>query len=325
MPFCINCGKELIDGAKFCFECGSPVRKSNKNENIGKIITCPSCGENIHSFTAFCPSCGREFREINSTNSVKEFFENYVSTKETEKEAVVRAFPIPNAKEDVYEFLVQAISELKTSNNYELKCAWYSKLEQVYQKSKLIFKKDSSEMIDITGKYNEIVNTIGKDINKEKKYRNIDGLFSKIIDFFSGIQDIIPNLILVTIWLVTLFIIIPLCKIESDFEVLFLFDLIFGAIFLPFALRCYSNTPRILTILSLFLTIVILIITNDEVEVILLFDFIFSIIIFCRMFIKRSDKVQYIDKKAAVVAVFIIVSFLLMIYGVVVLGVSTIG
>lgn len=25
MAFCVNCGKELAEGAKFCFECGAAV------------------------------------------------------------------------------------------------------------------------------------------------------------------------------------------------------------------------------------------------------------------------------------------------------------
>ena len=36
MAFCINCGQELAEGAKFCFECGAAVTASNYTAN-GKV------------------------------------------------------------------------------------------------------------------------------------------------------------------------------------------------------------------------------------------------------------------------------------------------
>lgn len=55
MSFCNNCGKELVPGAKFCFECGTPVIYNQYNDNSpntkrkvvfeGEIHKCPNCGE----------------------------------------------------------------------------------------------------------------------------------------------------------------------------------------------------------------------------------------------------------------------------------------
>lgn len=44
---CSNCGAELVPGAKFCFECGTPV-----------VRRCPSCGEEVPPKWKFCPYCG---------------------------------------------------------------------------------------------------------------------------------------------------------------------------------------------------------------------------------------------------------------------------
>lgn len=38
MAFCSNCGKELAAGAKFCFECGTPVEKPMKQSEEQFIV-----------------------------------------------------------------------------------------------------------------------------------------------------------------------------------------------------------------------------------------------------------------------------------------------
>lgn len=47
MPFCPNCGKQLVDGAKFCFECGKPVARKTEDDNASldvnvstKVVLC---------------------------------------------------------------------------------------------------------------------------------------------------------------------------------------------------------------------------------------------------------------------------------------------
>ena len=51
MPFCINCGHQLPDGAKFCAECGSPVQATAQTQRKivydGEIHECPNCGESL--------------------------------------------------------------------------------------------------------------------------------------------------------------------------------------------------------------------------------------------------------------------------------------
>ena len=64
MAFCINCGSELIEGAKFCQKCGHPTKLAStgytqrQQEFAGKLYKCPSCGEIMNSFEINCPACG---------------------------------------------------------------------------------------------------------------------------------------------------------------------------------------------------------------------------------------------------------------------------
>jgi len=46
--FCINCGEELEEGARFCWKCGTEQRAA----------TCPSCGQQIKAGWKVCPFCG---------------------------------------------------------------------------------------------------------------------------------------------------------------------------------------------------------------------------------------------------------------------------
>ena len=46
---CSNCGAEVADGMKFCFDCGTPIPQVKK---------CVSCGAELSLKMKFCPECG---------------------------------------------------------------------------------------------------------------------------------------------------------------------------------------------------------------------------------------------------------------------------
>lgn len=142
MSFCINCGQELIDGAKFCAFCGSTANKTNAQRRTvfeGEIHKCPSCGVTVNSFLINCPLCGHEFRGSESSKSIKSlmskineiertrkerkspsFFKSLVENTDvltTEDEQIVtliKNFAIPNTKEDILEFMIIASSNIDT-------------------------------------------------------------------------------------------------------------------------------------------------------------------------------------------------------------------
>lgn len=76
MKYCMNCGKQLPDDAKFCVDCGTPVkeeRTARRVEQAGTVYKCPNCGEMLESMTAVCPACGYEIRNAKATSSVQSF------------------------------------------------------------------------------------------------------------------------------------------------------------------------------------------------------------------------------------------------------------
>ncbi len=191
MAFCSNCGHQLADGAKFCFECGAPVSVDNNNTSRktvydGEVHKCPNCGENVGSFVAICPSCGHEFRGASSSQSVQEFAKKLeeikgqknakgkLDTKAIYEQTIslIRNFPIPNTEEDLVEFLVMSASNInsnsifrsKTEQDKALSDAWKAKFEQAYQKS-CIAMHNSPKLEKVHSLYNQ---TIGK-IRKTKQ------------------------------------------------------------------------------------------------------------------------------------------------------------
>lgn len=80
MRFCINCGKELPDGAKFCTGCGAKVFEENaqstrKTVYDGEIHKCPNCGEILNSFVSICPTCGLELCGKKVSSALEKFIE----------------------------------------------------------------------------------------------------------------------------------------------------------------------------------------------------------------------------------------------------------
>lgn len=294
MPFCVNCGQELADGAKFCPECGTSTTNNNtKRKSVydGEIHKCPNCGEVLESFVSNCPACGHELRGVNSANSVKEFASKLEKTSsDSDKANLIRIFPIPNNKEDIYEFMILAstnIGEILSPNVSE---AWAVKVEQCYQKAQVILKSEK-ELYYIQNIYNQALTRI----NHNQKLKNNKLLKSKL----SEVTSVLPNIIIVSGWIISIFILIPLCNLNLDnvgtnsFQLLFILDIIAGSIFIPFALRCKSTIPKVVISLGLILSIVILIplcttkldnVGTNAYLLLLIIDIICSIIIFVRMF-----------------------------------------
>lgn len=201
MPFCKNCGAELIAGAKFCQKCGSSIidnpkaQQEHRQEYGGKVYKCPRCGEVLNSFSANCPACGFELRGTAATNSVRELARkleaiearrdriflpkknNVITSTDQQKISLIKNFPIPNTKEDLYEFLVLASSnidfdayraESSTDVRTMLSNAWRSKLEQAYQKASLIYQ-DDPQLAEIQELYKSVNSKIKKAKRREWK------------------------------------------------------------------------------------------------------------------------------------------------------------
>lgn len=146
MPFCTNCGAQIAEGAKFCTNCGAASTQSEsvrKTVYDGNVHKCPNCGEVITAFTSVCPTCGYEIRGKSAVASVQTFYSDLSKAQTTEqKDRMIRNFPIPNAKEDIIEFMILASSNILGEDECDIYEAWLAKFEQAYQKALILFAGD---------------------------------------------------------------------------------------------------------------------------------------------------------------------------------------
>lgn len=142
MAYCINCGTQLAEGAKFCQKCGKNVSESAPEQTTrrtiefeGKLYKCPNCGEILQSFVRNCPACGLELRGTKPASSVREFAlkleaiearrgtlkksmlsklaeSNEVSTTDAQKASLIKSYSVPNTREDILEFMILATANV---------------------------------------------------------------------------------------------------------------------------------------------------------------------------------------------------------------------
>lgn len=235
--FCKKCGHALEQEGEFKSfpnndDNGQTAYGENQRQTVyeGMIYKCPQCGEVMNSFVANCPSCGFELR---GTNTVKKFSkelaalrakempeserksllktifgsdlkddeeakEEFEEQKKQEIESFIRNFSIPNTKEDICEFAILAMSNIKSEDdNTDI---WFAKLEQAKQKA-LIMYDDSYEYKQINRLYQEVCE---KRREKEKlkackviglSVLFVIGILMMIAGYYSGDEDSIFYLI----------------------------------------------------------------------------------------------------------------------------------
>lgn len=227
--FCNYCGtptEDTIDKKNVVEEKKNETSREELTERKmvydGKIHKCPNCGEVLNSFVTNCPACGYELRDSKNSSAVEELSRKLeeieqnrdrtkVSTKilgafnlsdgltktDEQKISLIRNFPIPNTKEDLYEFLILSKSniEIDLYENTQIKSArlaisdaWKAKFEQAYQKAKLLLKNDD-RMVEIDKMYKEINNSINK--AKRKIWVTLGVVFGVLVVIYALIFGII--------------------------------------------------------------------------------------------------------------------------------------
>ena len=136
MAFCVNCGKQLVEGAGFCAFCGTkvgvvaaqstPIAQEQSNtqrqqEFVGKVFKCPNCGEVITQSTARCPSCGYEISGKEANETVRRFSEQLMALesrrgqeKKSVGQTIANAFFNPGANTVGSQVDAQIISLIKS-------------------------------------------------------------------------------------------------------------------------------------------------------------------------------------------------------------------
>jgi hypothetical protein len=173
----------ILDGKIALYNQQSTNSTRSINTKEGDIKKCPSCGAAVNSFQTSCTDCGHEFRNTQAANSIQKLYDEFQKIEESErsrerswmqkmdgdlgvqKSVVTRqisalaAFPVPNTKEDLLEFLSIASSEASKSvswfigmgqhPDYLFKKAWLSKCEQVIHKARFSMKDDKNSIEQI--------------------------------------------------------------------------------------------------------------------------------------------------------------------------------
>lgn len=202
MVFCFNCGNEIKEGSKFCNSCGAELQRNEKIDYTIKVMNCPQCGAAINTFLSKCESCGTEFRGLEVAKSVKEFAQKLTEIdSDKQRIALIKAFPIPNMKEDIIEYMILASSNIgysegkyKDGDAKEYEEAWMAKFLQGYQKAKLVFVNDK-EFSKIQEVYE---NTLMRRENadKERKVKAVQGLLIKNLGVVCGILTLFIAIIM---------------------------------------------------------------------------------------------------------------------------------
>lgn len=151
----------------------------------GEILKCPNCGEVLESFAVNCPSCGCELRNTFISKSIHDFSQKLErATTDEQRVLLIRNFPIANNKEDIFEFMILASTNIKGEQPKSVFDAWTVKFEQSYQKAKLTFGNDP-DFEDIEAIYKQTFSQIDKQ-RITHGAKSVGNIFSKI--FF-----IMPN------------------------------------------------------------------------------------------------------------------------------------
>lgn len=189
--FCQKCGYPVSDG--------NTKNTQRQHEFTGKLYKCPNCGEVLKSFELNCPTCGYELRGAKAASAVKEFAlkleaiesrreyekphglfsaaeaKQRVSKTDEQKISLIKSFSIPNTKEDMLEFMILATSSMNmrtydsantdiSKSEKEVNAAWFSKVQQVYEKAKRAYSADSTFM-----EIKELYDSCNEKIKKSKK------------------------------------------------------------------------------------------------------------------------------------------------------------
>ena len=208
MGFCINCGQTLAEGAHFCSNCGIALGETNtgasprKTVYDGELYKCPNCAERLDSFMTVCSMCGYELRGAKGASVVKEFAEKLEQIESVRIEAnkfnsvmegvfgkfnktdeqkinLIRSFAIPNTKEDIFEFMILAASNIdlklygstdatdKSSSKRAISDAWLAKFEQAYEKAKFSFAM-SPDFLNIKEIYDKKISQLEQEKRRKK-------------------------------------------------------------------------------------------------------------------------------------------------------------
>ncbi len=140
---CPNCG-ELLDAFRsHCPSCGYEIRDAHSSSSVRELaqkleqIEAERMAPIEEKKSLMKMVFGKDFKEENEVEEAQERFDEH---KRQQKANLIINFSVPNTREDVLEFMILASSniDVKKGIDDEVTKAWLSKLDQVYEKAKLM-------------------------------------------------------------------------------------------------------------------------------------------------------------------------------------------
>lgn len=150
-------------------------KSAPKSNKYGDVRKCPSCGAIVPALAGSCPECGYEFSGIDANLSSQKLSDlllkaddeynerlskiggcNILDTEikkeelakayQQKKEQIIRSFPIPSTKSDLFEFITSL--KPKTSGiNDGYSDAYFEKYLECIDKARVMFPEDKKLML----------------------------------------------------------------------------------------------------------------------------------------------------------------------------------
>jgi hypothetical protein len=116
---------------------------------VGTARKCPACGAAVSSMTARCSECDHEFQNVGAAASMQGLFDALQQAGGSfEQAAIIVAYPIPNSRGDLLEFLAHCVPLARDDDGDigVVAKAWAQKCRQAIAKADVILADDPATM-----------------------------------------------------------------------------------------------------------------------------------------------------------------------------------
>lgn len=146
---CPNCGELLDSFRSHCPSCGYEIRDARSSSSVRELaqklerIEAERMAPIEEKKSLMKMVFGKDFKEEDEVEEAQERFDEH---KRQQKANLIINFSVPNTREDILEFMILASSniDVKKGIDDEVTKAWLSKLDQVYEKARLMLGNSPS-------------------------------------------------------------------------------------------------------------------------------------------------------------------------------------
>ena len=141
---CPQCGEVMKSFSANCPSCGHEIRGSRATTSVQEFamkleqIEQKQMPHFEEKSSVMKMVFGKDFK--GDDYDIQQAKRDFEKRRKSEKASLISSFPIPNTKEDILEFMLLASSNINVKEGLddEVTKAWLSKLDQVYEKARLI-------------------------------------------------------------------------------------------------------------------------------------------------------------------------------------------